>query len=256
MILTPYELPSNGLDPNSESISIKGLGFQQLIEYSKEYENAKTDLDKFTVDYNWTKKIISDWQHINLVDLDSIILKWKLESVNEGNTFSVVKTCPHCGHKQTLELSLEQLGSFAPINYALTGEIELGGTRYQYECPSLDYFDDVFTKITKYKQVHYINLIKLISMIPEFSRKPNQVQSAVVNAKLSDIQVLRTLESIYLNSNITINTHCSNCGGGDWSMSVLSLIDNPFLSLVINCQSFKDKVILGEIRRDNESGEV
>lgn len=253
MILTPYELPSRGQDPNSESISFNGLGFQDMITYSEEYESAKTPLQKFIVDFNWTKKLIPNWRTINLVDLDAVILRWKIASVSETNEFSVRKVCPNCGTPQVLELSVEQFDNFLPIEYGLTSEIVLNKVHYQVKCPSLDHFNDVITKTNKSGRIKYVNLLKIISMIPDFDVHPNQVESAVLNARLSDIQVLKTIETVYLRSKITVKTSCSHCKGGDWSMGVASLIDNPFLSLVLSTGSIEDKITIGEIRRNDES---
>lgn len=255
MILTPFELPSHGLDSNSESIQIVGLGFQDMIQYTEDYEAAKTPFKKFLVDYEWTKKLIVNWRKINLIDLDAVILRWKIASVSSTNEFSIRKTCPSCGFEQVLSLSVEQLSNFIPIGYALTGEIILGNKMYTYECPSLEHFDDVVTKVTKYGRIKYVELLKLISMIPDFDIYPNQVENAVINAKLDDIQVLRTLSTMYLNSKVTIKTKCTRCKSEDWSMGVASLIDNPFLSLVLSSESIKDKITPGKIRGSDESDE-
>lgn len=256
MILTPYELPSHGLDSNSESISIVGLGFQDMIQYTEDYESARTPFKKFLVDYNWTKKLITNWRKINLVDLDAVILRWKIASVSSTNEFSIRKSCPHCGAEQVLSLSVDQISNFIPIEYALSGDIVLGNKKYSYECSNLEQFDDVVTRVTKYGRIKYVELLKLISMIPDFKIHPNQVEAAVINAKLEDIQVLRTLSTIYLNSKVTIKTKCSQCKSEDWSMGVSTLIDSPFLSLVLSTGSIKDKITLGEIRRSDESDEL
>lgn len=249
MILTPSELPSHGLDSNSENLSIRGLGFQEMLQYSEEYESARTPFKKFIIDFEWTKKLIPNWRTINLVDLDAVILRWKVASVSDSNEFSIRKECPHCHSLQTLELTVEQLNNFVPIEFGLTGEIVLGNTNYLYKCPSLDHFNDVYTKISRSGRVKYVELLKLISMIPDFDAHPNQIENAVINAKLQDIQVLKTLATVYLRSKVNIKTTCSNCKGGDWSMGVTSLIDNPFLSLVLSSGSIEDKITFGEICR-------
>lgn len=256
MILTPYELPSHGLDQNSESISIRGLGFQEMIEYSEEYERAKTPFKKFLVDFEWTKKLIPNWRKINLVDLDAVILRWKIASVSDSNEFSVRKECPNCGTPQVLELTVEQFANFIPIEYALECQITLGNHQYDVKCPDLEHFNEVLTKTSKSGRIKYTELLKLISMIPDFDVHPNQVESAVLNAKLSDIQVLKTLSTIYLRSRITVKTTCSHCKGGDWSMGVSSLIDNPFLSLVLSTGSIENKISLGKIHGTDESREL
>jgi len=242
MILTPYELPSNGKDPNSEPITINGLGFQDLLIYSREYEAAKTPLQKYLVDFNWIKKVVPNWTKINLVDLDSVILRWKIESVSGTKEFTIRKKCPDCGEELDLSLEVQQLSIFKPIEYSLENVCELSGTTYRYQCPNLEFFDSVVSKVIRGGRVKDIELLKLISIFPDFASRPNQIESLVLNAKLSDIQVLKTLSSVFFRSSITIRTRCPKCKCEEWSMGVSSLIDNPFLSLALSSGTIEDKI--------------
>jgi len=253
MILTPYELPSRGLDKSEESISISPLGFQDLIEYSREYETAKSEISKYLIDFKWIKKCISNWKSINLVDLDAVILRWKIASVSGSEEFSTRKSCKTCGNVQVLSLSTAQLNQFIPIDFELNCEVVLGNDRLNFKCPSLEIFDSVVTKVQKSGRVHDIEILKLISSFPDFSTSPNKIESLVINAKLSDIEVLKTLISIYYNSEITISTKCTKCKEADWSMRVNTLIDNPFLSLVLSSKSIEDKILLRKVCRTEES---
>lgn len=248
MILTPSELPSNGLDPKSESILLDGLGYQDLLTYSHEYESARTPLKKFLVDYEWIKKKVSNWKSINLMDLDAIILMWKVATVSETNEFSVVKKCPVCGHEQELNLTLEQLSTFVPTQFHLSGTVTLSGTEYEYKCPQLADFEEVVTRVIRSGRVKDIEILKLISMFPRFRDRPNEMEALVINAKVSDIQALKLLAEVFFNDKITIRTRCANCKQGDWSMRVASLIDAPFLSLVLSNPTAQNKVILEQVR--------
>jgi hypothetical protein len=248
MILTPYEMPSRGLDKTSEPVNIEGMGFQDMLEYSREYEKAKTPYQKYLIDYKWIKKSITNWQSINLVDLDAIILRWKIESVSRTNEFTVRKACPECGEVCTLNLEMDQLTTFIPVEFDLSGEVVLGDTRLEYKIPNLLVFDEVLTRLSKSGRCKDIELAKLISFFPDFKVRPNIVESMVLNAKLDDIQVLKTLSSVYLRSEISINTRCTNCKNGVWSMGVTTLIDDPFLSLVLSSGSIRDKISLKQIQ--------
>lgn len=256
MILTPYELPSNGLDPNEESVDITPLGFQDMIEYSREYESAKNPLAKYLVDFKWIKKCIPTWKTINLVDLDAVILRWKVASVSETNEFSIRKKCPNCGTMQTLSLQVNQLAKFIPIEYDIECSVYLNKETLRFRAPSLETFDGVITKISKSGRVHDVDILKLIASFPDFEGSPNKIESIVVNAKLSDIEVLKTLLSIYYKSEVTISTRCSKCKEESWSMRVNSLIDDPFLSLVLSTESTESKISLRKVRGTEESGEL
>jgi len=250
MILTPYELPSRGLDKNSEPVNIEGLGFQDMLEYSREYEKAKSPYTKYLIDYKWIKKSISNWQSINLIDLDAVILRWKIESVSGSNEFTVRKQCPECGQIMTLNLELNQLSSFLPVEYGLAGQVILQGAKIDYECPSLMVFDEVLTRLNKSGRCKDIELAKLIALFPDFKIRPNIIESAVLNAKLIDIQILKTLSAMYLRSEINIRTRCLNCKNEDWSMGVTALIDDPFLSLVLSTGSIRDKIFMQQVSGD------
>jgi len=242
MILTPYELPSNGKDKNSEPIEITGLGFQDLLIYSREYESANTPLKKYLVDFNWIKKVISNWQKINLVDLDAVILRWKIECVSGKKEFTTRKRCPECGNQLDLSLEVQQLSIFNPLEFNLENVCEINGVTYRYLCPNLEFFDKVVSKVTRSGRIKDIEILKLISMFPDFADRPNQIESMVLNAKNEDIQVLRTLSSIFLRSTISIKAKCPKCKCEDWSMRVASLIDDPFLSLALSSGTIEDKI--------------
>lgn len=253
MILTPYELPSRGLDKNSEPINIEGLGFQDMLEYSREYEEAKSPYQKYLVDFKWIRRTISNWQNINLVDLDSVILRWKVESVSGTNEFTVRKQCPVCGEICTLNLELSQLSSFVPVEFGLSGEVVLNDTKLQYDAPNLMIFEEVMNRLNKSGRCKDIELAKLIAFFPDFKIRPNIVESMVLGAKLADVQVLKTMSAIYLRSEVQLKTRCLNCNNGEWSMGVTTLIDDPFLSLVLSTGSIRDKIHPQQVRGDAES---
>jgi len=85
-------------------------------------------------------------------------------------------------------------------------------------------------------------------MFPRFRDRPNEMEALVINAKVSDIQALKLLAEVFFNDKITIKTRCANCKQGDWSMRVASLIDAPFLSLVLSNPTAQNKVILEQVR--------
>jgi len=251
MILTPFELPSQGLFKRSPVLNITGLGFQDLLDYSREYQEAQTPMKKYLVDYEWIKRVFpNEWRDINLVDLDAIILKWKMESLSENNELTITKACPKCGEVNTLNIILEQLTTFIPVEFDLEGEIELGGDIYKFRCPSLDEFDSVVIRNSKSGRCRNIELLKLISLFPDYNHtRPNLMENLVLNAKKLDMKALKTLSSVYFKNEIRIKTRCSKCKSEDWSMGVSSLIDNPFLTLVLSTGSTRDKIIFKQIRR-------
>lgn len=252
MILTPFELPSQGLDKQSPVLNVNGLGFQDLLDYSNDYTKADTPMKKYLVDFEWIKKVFpNEWRNINLVDLDAIILRWKMESLSGSNELTITKKCSECGEINTLSVILDQITTFIPVEYDLEGDVTLGEETYHYRCPSLEEFNDVVIRNSKSGRCRNMELLKLIALFPDYNKvRPNLMENLVLNAKLIDIKVLKTLSSVYFKSEVRLQTKCSKCKNGDWSMGVSTLIDNPFLSLVLSSGSTRDKIVFKQIRRD------
>ena len=249
MIVHPSEMPSRGLDKNSETINIPSLGFQDLLLYTREYEAAKTPVHKYLVDFKWIREKISNWDKINLIDLDYVILLFKKCMISDKNEFSVEKACSECGEINELNLEVTQISYALPIEYMLGGAVRLGPDNREYEfyAPNLAFFKSVVDKVSRSGRCKDIDLIKLIAFFPEFEKYPNKYEALVLNAKQDDIVVLSTLKSIYLRSEVNIKYHCSKCKGGNWSLRVNTLIDNVFLSLVKSASSTESKISVKQI---------
>lgn len=250
MIVHPNDLPSQGLDNNSEILRIEPLNFKEMIKYSRELARAKTELQKYLIDLDLIKSRIHNWRSINLMDLDYIIFLMKKVSVSSDSEFTVSMTCTDCGTENTLYLDLGRVSKPTQLLFDLSGKVELNGEVLEYRCPSLEEFDKILTKMTKFRKTDEIRLIKLVSMFPKFNELPSKIESSVLEAVGEDIVVLSTLESMYLDSKVDIDYKCSQCKGGDWSMGVNSLIDNVFLSLVLSTESTESKIHAKQIRGD------
>jgi hypothetical protein len=250
MIVNPRELPSRGLDSNSESLNIKPLNFQEMIEYTRNYDASRSELDKYICDVELVKKRIHNWKSINLMDLDYVIFLIKKESVSQEAEFSVRKTCNECGEENTLYLDPGRLVMPTTTKYELRGTVQLKGREVKFQLPSLEVFDKVLTKIARFKKVKELRLIKLIAMFPDFADRPNDIEDMVVTATNEDIVVLRTLESLYLNSSVSIEYKCTKCKGGSWSIGVHTLIDDIFLSLVLSTKSIESKISIKQVCED------
>lgn len=250
MIVHPNDLPSQGLDNNSEILRIEPLNFKEMIKYSRELARAKTELQKYLIDFDLIKSRIPNWRSINLMDLDYVIFLMKKVSVSSDSEFTVSMICPDCGAENTLYLDLGRVSKPTQLLFDLSGKVELNGELLEYRCPSLEEFDKILTKMTKFRKTDEIRLIKLVSMFPKFNELPSKIESSVLEAVGDDIVVLSTLESMYLDSKVDIDHKCNQCKGGDWSMGVNSLIDNVFLSLVLSTESTESKIHAKQIRGD------
>lgn len=247
MIIEINELPSKGIDPRSQSLEIKPLTFKELLKYSREQDSAKTDLQKFLVDYNYLKSTLPNWKSISLMDLDYVIYRFKKLTISDNKEFNVEHKCSDCGTLNTLYLDDSRINLSHQIRYDYKGQIVLNNKTYQYEIPTLEFFDSVLTKITRYNKGFELIIIKLISTFPDFNNSPNEIESIVINAVGDDIIRLSVLESMYYDSKININHQCRNCRGGQWSISVRTLIDQVFLCMLLSRTDVTDQIITKQV---------
>lgn len=250
MILTPKDCPSNGLDPDSPSISFRPMGYQDLLTYSKELAEASHPIKRFLIDFQWFRKYVPNWKTINVVDLEYCIFRWKLNSVSQESEFSLTLRCPECGKTQHLSLNLTDLGECKKIDYFLGGTVKLGNPERDYEIKacSAEVFLDVLTKCSTSRRVTSIDTIKLISMFPEFKASPNQIERLVLEANHDDVRVLELVKTMYLETYVTIRSRCLNCHGGGWSMRASSLIGDPFSQMVRSSKSIASKISFKQVR--------
>lgn len=247
MVITPSQLISKGLDPKSELINIEPLNFKDLLIYTKEWESAKTPLQEFLVDYNLVKKLIYNWNTINLIDLKYIIYLIKKESVSSTKDFTIEKKCRDCGKVNTILIDTSSILLPVVTAYDIKGYIVLDDKTYQYEVPSLEYFDKVLNMVTRTKKDIDLRLIYLISCFPDFIKTPNLIEDLVIKSTRENIIQLVTLESMYFNPEIYINHKCNSCNSEGVSMSVDSLIDNVFLCLFLSNRSLENKIICEQV---------
>jgi hypothetical protein len=248
MLLTPQVLPSSGIEERSKAIEVRGLNFTELLEYTKSKNSCKNEFDNFILDYSWVKRKISNWQDISLIDLDFVIYTIKRLTVSDNAEFSTEMRCTNCNAINELYLSADQVKMPDPLRYDIRGKIVLSGQDLQFEIPMLDFFDECFSKIARYKNVKDLQVIKLITCFPEFKNNPNRIQNLVANAVVDDIVALSTLEAMYFDSQLTFDYKCSKCGGGHWSIGIRALIDNVFRSLLLSRRSVETKIDVRNVR--------
>lgn len=247
MLITINELPSRGIDEKSEQVNLRPLTFRELLIYTREQESAKDDFSKFIVDYNEFKSKVTNWKSISLMDLDYLLFRFKKLTVSDDKEFSVELACSDCGSLNQLYLDSSLINTSQSLRYDYRGSIVLNNKTYTYEVPTLEVFDQVLTKISRYKKGFELKLIRLISCFPDFKNNPNEIESLVVNAKGDDIIRLSVLDSMYFNSKININHKCNNCSGGHWSIEVRSLIDQVFLSMLLSRTDVTNEIITKQI---------
>lgn len=242
MIISPIDSPSRGYDTTSVPQSFTPLTFSEMIEYAEEYEKCKSPLAKFNHDIEWVKRKFSDWKKISLIDLDYYIFLLKRISISSDNEFRVEHNCSDCGAPNTLVLDYSDIRVPINLEYDIKGSIVLNDKSYIYRIPNLEKFDQVNKKISRFKKVTEIKLIKLISAFEDFDTRSNEIEAVVLNAVIDDVVRLMTLDSMYFNNELELNHKCSSCGEGLWSISIHSLIDNLFQSLLLSRHAIETKI--------------
>jgi len=250
MVITPTECPSNGLDTDSQSIDLRPLGYQDLLLYSHELASVDNPIARFNIDFKWFRQYVPNWKSINIVDLEYVMFRWKLNSISPDSEFNIKLKCPTCNHTEDFSLDLSMLDKPKTIDFYLGGTVKLGNpeSTYEYKCCSSEVFFDVLNKCTRSRRVTSIDTIKLISLFTDFKSNPNLIERLVLDAKYDDVRVLESLKALYLNTRIKLRINCPKCNGGDWSMRASSLIDDPFLVMVQSEKSIESKIAVKQIR--------
>lgn len=251
MVITPDQMPSGGVHPNSTAQSFSPLTFSELLEYSEEFDSASTRLQKYLLDIKWIKKKFSNPSGINIMDLDYCIYWLKRISTMSDVSFTQEKECSE-GHTNYFIINNSEVDKAIEKQFFdYKGVIELSGTRYIYEVPMLDKFEKVFDKVTRGKGAGSTKLllIKLIACFPKFEENPNQVENLVIKSSSEDVVQLTTLGSMYFNSTLSFEKSCSTCKIDTcWSVSLDELIDNMYLRLLINGSTVESKINVEQVR--------
>lgn len=234
MLLLPNDLPSGGAYAISPPIKLKPLTFLEILEYSNEVSGSK--VKDYLRDISWLRKMDPGILQHSLYDLDYIIFMMKVHTISDDKEFQTDVKCDSCNHRNRIHFTL---GDFKFIEVESTKDlisrVLLGGYKYKVKIPTVEQFLNVLNKYSLYKKTDNVEVIKLISLFPEFETMPNDVENAVLNASRQDIGILYLLETKYLSSTESIKKVCSNCNNErGMAIGISSLIADMFRDVLFN----------------------
>lgn len=248
MILHPIDLPSKGIDPKSKLQDITPMNFQELLDYTEEHESAKTELQKFAIDLKYLKKHCTDYDVINLMDLDYCIFIFKQVSVSSNSEFSTERTCPECEKVQTLHLTLEQIGKSQDLLFHIKGKIKLKEQEWGYTIPTVVEFEDYLTQAINFRKKIPLKLMRLVRCLDISENSLNKAEDLVLNAVQDDVKILSVFDNMYFQILLDVKSKCNNCKYEGWSISVEALIDHVFRSLLLSGKSPSTQIQAEQIR--------
>lgn len=241
MILTINDLPSGGKFGHVAPLNLRPLTFIEMLEYNNDV--AGTSIKSYLKDIKWLEKMDKGILNHSLYDLDYIIFMMKVHTISDDKEFSTDVKCS-CGNKIRVDFDLSSF-KFKDVN---AEEIEvqnvlLGGFKYKVKVPRISDFLNVVNKYNLYNKVSQIDVVKIISMFPEFKAMPNDVENAVLNANRDEISILYTIEDRYLSSVKPISVECPHCDKVEgMTIGIGSLIVDMFRDVLLNNPVTESKI--------------
>lgn len=248
MILYAEDLPSGGrflLDKSS--IRFRPLTFLEIISYME--DKSGNTIKNYMRDLHWLFKLDPNTKKQSLYDLDYLIFMMKASTISENKEFISNVNCPVCGAHNHIRF---ELGDFKFKDFdeeEIVEKVALGDYNYKVKVPTIETFYRVLQKYALYKKTDSADVVKLISLFPEFETMPNDIENAVLGASREDIAVLHFLESKYLSSVIPLKRTCDVCQKeGGMAIGVDSLVADLFRDVLLNCQPDESKIQFRKIR--------
>lgn len=206
-------LPSGGYGYDFPSINLKPMTYLNTVEY---IENVPEDkLSKYLFDIRWVANDDQNIYNCYIMDLDYLIFMKKLLTVSKDLVINVSIVCPKCGKKIEEKLSVNNLMFKAADEAVMEGAVvEIAGNTYSIKPPTVAEFEKVFANYLRYRKITDLDTIKLISLVQEFSIRPNQVEDLIINAEYEDITMLMALKELYFDRVEPIKVYCDNCNKG------------------------------------------
>ena len=243
MLLTIGDLPSGGRYGIANPVTLRPLNFMQVLDYNNIV--AGNPLKQYLKDLNILLKMDPSVINHSLYDLDYLIFMMKVHTISDNVDFSTSIQCKHCQSDFHTKFTL---GDFKfkdqDPEEKLIQAVVLGGYKYKVKIPTVGEFLYVMDKYNLYNKVGEADVVKLISLFPEFQSMPNDVENAVLNAELEDISVLYFLEQKFLTSVEPVTKYCNKCNDKrGTAVRIDSLIANMFRDVLLNNQALELKIL-------------
>jgi hypothetical protein len=236
-------MPSAGRFGSAPAVALKPFTFLEVIEYNSFV--ADTTLKKYNRDLSYLIKMDPNVMKHSLYDLDYLIFMMKVHTIADNLEFTSSCNCSKCNQENIVRFDL---GDFNFVPYKadekLVQSVLLNGVKYKIQVPTIGQFMDVLDKYNLYQKVTNSDVIKLISLFPEFHTMPNAIEDAVFDANRDDISVLYYLESKLLTSVQPVYRDCIKCKEeGGMAIRIDTLIANMFRDILLNNASLESKIL-------------
>lgn len=234
MLLLSKDLPSKGEYSQSPPIKLRPFSFLEILEYTNEVTGST--VKDYLRDINWLARLDPGILQHSLYDLDYLIFMMKVHTISDTREFQTDVKCSTCNTPNRFHFGLEDF-SFIDVEPKenLVSRVLLGGYKYKVKIPTIGEFLEVLRKYSLYQKTDKVEVVKIISLFPEFQTIPNDIENAVMNSTGRDIAILYMLETKYLSSTNSIKRTCGNCNKkGGMAIGVGSLIANMFLDVLLN----------------------
>jgi hypothetical protein len=243
MVLTVNDLPSGGYFGSAPPIAMTPFTFLEVLEYNNYV--ADDALKKYTRDLKYLVKMDPGVLKHSLYDLDYLIFMMKVHTIADNVEFTSSCTCRHCGHDNVIHFDLGNF-KFKDISKddKKVQSVLMNGVKYKVKVPTIEHFLSVLEKYNLYQKVSSSDVVKLISLFPEFQTMPNDIEDAVFDANRDDISVLYYLETLFLTSVEPVFKECTKCKNErGMAIRIESLIANMFRDILLNNASLESKIL-------------
>lgn len=254
MELVTSQLPSGGSTYNFPTVRIEPLTFQSIFHYSE--GRPENSFARLIHDINYLKKDDPNIGSILLTDIDFLIFMKKSITISSKMKFRTSYKCPTCNTPGSLELALDE------VEFELLGEelkrdivITLRNKKYTLGVPTVDEFLKVAGNYVRSKVITDLDTVKILSLIKEYERRPNDVEFDVLNSIHEDITTLATIKDLYFNKLKPIHTFCPTCNKNTKPSERRHLVVlleelalDPFRDVLENNPVVSNKVLSEQVR--------
>jgi len=184
--------------------------FPEVLEYE---DNLPEDrLERYVYDINMLAKDDPNIQEVLLCDIDYLIFKKKLLSIGNSDKYRI-SIKDNNNHVLEEDLYISKHIVFKPLEekFLRGAVVTLAGREWNVGMPTLKEFKKVLAYYVRLRKTTDIRLIRLISLIEEFDKKPNLVENSVLHAEKDDITKLAMLDMWYFERVEPITVVCEQC---------------------------------------------
>jgi len=240
--VTVSELPSKGrLGGESLKMELTSMTLQDIIEYGM--IPAKTYTQRVDRDINMLKKDNVDIDRLFLIDLDCLIFIKKTISISKVEDIKIDHICPHCGKTQTVSFNFKTgLDHCVVPDEALKiKEVVLGSKRFNFQIPTISYYQKVMKEFLKYGEDPDPRISTLCACLGFFDN-PRGVKLAIEDATLDEILMLDEMFAWVSGSRKFSSYTCESCGK-EADIIVSNMSADMFRAIRLNNRIVENKLI-------------